>query len=80
MEPVRLDWANDPKRRKGPPVEHWLRRRRNRPLRVEQGDGYREPCIHCGRLTWLCDDDGRASHKVCAERVLAGDVEVGGVA
>lgn len=27
-------------------------------------------CVHCGRPTNLRDDAGRASHKICAERLL----------
>lgn len=26
------------------------------------------PCVHCGGLTHLRDEDGLASHKVCAEQ------------
>lgn len=32
-------------------------------------------CIWCGRSTWLLDDDGEASHKVCLENALSGKKE-----
>lgn len=31
----------------------------------------RRPCRICRALTFLCDDQGRPCHKVCAERELA---------
>jgi hypothetical protein len=30
---------------------------------------YRQPCQLCGNLTYLADEEGRPSHKVCAENV-----------
>jgi hypothetical protein len=29
-------------------------------------------CVHCRKNTFLRDEDGAPSHKVCAERVLLG--------
>lgn len=33
--------------------------------------GDRRPCRICRALTFLCDDEGRPCHKVCAEHELA---------
>lgn len=32
-------------------------------------------CRHCGLATLLCDDEGRPSHKVCAEQALTNRLE-----
>jgi hypothetical protein len=39
--------------------------------------GRREPCRLCGEVTFLLDDLGRPSHKVCAERAPIEMVEAG---
>lgn len=41
--------------------EHWSRRSGR--------------CVHCGNFTRLLADDGRLSHKVCAELAAARDDE-----
>ncbi|MFI9570588.1 hypothetical protein ACIG5D_04005 [Microbispora rosea] len=48
-----LDWSGD-KRRNPKAVNHWLH-------------GRRLPCRICGKLTFLCDNNGDPCHKVCAE-------------
>lgn len=50
---ARLDWSGD-RRRNPKAVNHW-------------NGGRRLSCRICGMPSFLCDDDQRPCHKVCAE-------------